>query len=360
MNIGILTFHWATNYGAVLQCYALQAYLENLGNNVCIINYKPKKFNDTFYNYIVNKKFLRHSEYVLERTKENALISFRESHLKLTKRISKILEIPSVCQNFDLIISGSDQVLNPSFLLNGEGHRVVSTAYYLSFPFKGIKAGYAVSFGCTTFPKNVLQLAKENISNFHYIGVREQSGIDIVKMLGRNDSVLVPDPTLLMESLFFHSLAGELKLISNDKYIYGFFIRHVIERKRIINSLLYNDLIIWNNEDGDHTIQGWLNKIKYANFVITDSFHCVVMCLKLHVPFIVVTELEGKVGMNDRLYTLLDSLGLSDRIVYKEKLSIILQLYKQEILWNHIDEQLFLIKNIGENFLKKICRLSRK
>ena len=41
MKIGILTFHWATNYGAVLQCYALQEYLRDQGHVVEIINYKP-------------------------------------------------------------------------------------------------------------------------------------------------------------------------------------------------------------------------------------------------------------------------------------------------------------------------------
>lgn len=45
MKIGILTFHWATNYGAVLQSYALQEYLSAHGHEVCIINYKPKNYD---------------------------------------------------------------------------------------------------------------------------------------------------------------------------------------------------------------------------------------------------------------------------------------------------------------------------
>ena len=57
MKIGILTFHWATNYGAVLQCYALQAYLEQLGHNVRVIDYKPLKYDESLYNFIRCKKY---------------------------------------------------------------------------------------------------------------------------------------------------------------------------------------------------------------------------------------------------------------------------------------------------------------
>ena len=87
MKIGILTFHWATNYGAVLQAYALQEYLIGCGHDVEIINYKPKSYD---FNWMI---FIRHPKALLTfgkrmkvRKKEELLSLFREKNLKLTKK----------------------------------------------------------------------------------------------------------------------------------------------------------------------------------------------------------------------------------------------------------------------------------
>ena len=86
MNIGILTFHWATNYGAVLQCYALQSYLTSIGHNVKVINYKPRQYDESLYKFLRYRKFLRFEEYRDARNKEKSLIPFRDSHLNQTDR----------------------------------------------------------------------------------------------------------------------------------------------------------------------------------------------------------------------------------------------------------------------------------
>ena len=74
MKIGILTFHWATNYGAVLQCYALQEYLKSLGHEVEIINYKPHLFDDNVYTFLRFCKFLHIGDYLNNCKKEAAFI----------------------------------------------------------------------------------------------------------------------------------------------------------------------------------------------------------------------------------------------------------------------------------------------
>ena len=61
------------------------------------------------------------------------------------------------------------------------------------------------------------------------------------------------------------------------------------------------------------------------------------MCLKLHKPFVVITENNGNVGMNDRLYTLLGNIGLDNRIIYKGNINQINDLLEEEINWNDID-----------------------
>lgn len=71
MKIGILTFHWATNYGAVLQCYALQSYLESMGHDVKVINYKPRQYDDNLYTFLRFRKFLNIKDYLNNRKRRS-------------------------------------------------------------------------------------------------------------------------------------------------------------------------------------------------------------------------------------------------------------------------------------------------
>lgn len=340
MKIGILTFHWATNYGAVLQAYALQSYLEGLGHVAEIINYKPRLYDYNLCEFIRNREFLCLKDYVNKRKKEESLAVFREKYLHQTERVLSIRCISVIASRYDAIISGSDQVLNPSFLLSGEGKGIVTPTYFLGFPFNGKRIGYALSFGCVIYPDNSKIIASKFIKNFDYISVRENTGVGIVKSMGRDDASVVPDPTLLMNSTFYRRLADEADISVQQPYVYCFFIRNVKERKRAVNSMLYGRNTIWNNENGDYTMQGWLSKIKNADFVVTDSFHCVVMCLKFHTPFVVVTELKGNVGMNDRLYTLLGKIDLASCIVCKDNIANIKIIHADTVDWEKVDAEI--------------------
>ena len=337
MKIGILTFHWATNYGAVLQCYALQEYLREYGYDVDVINYKPRQYDDNFLTFLRFRKFLNWAEYLNERNMEHALRMFRHTHLHLTERVYRCKDMAKIANRYDIIISGSDQVVNPSFLLSGEGYGALSPTYFLGFPFNGKRLGYALSFGCVTYPESARIIASKYIKNFDFISVRENSGLEIIKSMGREDAVLVPDPTLLQRAQFYHTIADECKNSDSDSFIFSFFIRHISDRKSIINKIFDGKLLIWNNEDDNYTMEWWLSKIRSSDFVITDSFHCVVMCLKFHKPFAVVTEHNGNIGMNDRLYTLLDNVRLSNHIIYKEHLDGLYAIYQRTIDWPSID-----------------------
>ena len=88
MNIGILTFHWATNYGAVLQCYALQNYLISIGHSVKVINYKPHQYDESLYKFLRYRKFFHLSEYINARKKEKALRKFRSDQDRKSTRLN--------------------------------------------------------------------------------------------------------------------------------------------------------------------------------------------------------------------------------------------------------------------------------
>lgn len=350
MKIGILTFHWATNYGAVLQCYALQTYLESLGHKVNVINYKPSFFDESVYKFLRYRKFLHLSSYFKTIKMEKMLVDFRNKYLKQTDRVLTINSIEKIASVFDIIISGSDQVLNPSFLMGGEGAHKITPTYFLDFPFDGKRIGYALSFGCVKYPENSLKEARKHIGTFDILSVRESSGIEIVRSMGRDDVVVVPDPTLLMPAEFYHSLADECTY-TKLSYTYCFFIRHITERKRAIKHILKDRPALWNNDDRRYSLQEWLSKIKHSEFIITDSFHCMVMCLKLHTPFVVITEQEGNVGMNDRLYTLLGEIGMKKCVVHKNNLDAIYPQMNETYNWKDVDFAMKKLQNYGYEFI---------
>lgn len=346
MKIGILTFHWATNYGAVLQAYALQTYLESQGHEVKIVNYKPWIYDNNILSFFVFRRYKNIAAYKNDLKKEKVIQRFRQLNLHLTKRAYNCSKLPSVTEEFDVLISGSDQVLNPNFLRNGDFPKVTTPSYFLSFPFNGIKVGYAVSFGCSTYPKEDSALASRFISEFDKLSVREQTGISIASSLGREDAVLVPDPTAFLSKAQYEAISNLSSFTSRGSYTYCFFIRNVEIRKQQV--LLPNT--IWNQEDGLYGMEDWLKKIKEAQFVVTDSFHCVMMCLKLHVPFVVVTEWKGNMGMNDRLITLLNSVGLDKNLCYIDNLNLS-DFVNLRINWAMVDDCLTKLSNKGIEFL---------
>lgn len=354
MKIGILTFHWASNYGAVLQTYALQSYLQELGHEVFIVNYKPTIYDFNIKNFICQRQFRNLKAYIESRKKENGLVPFRLEKLCLTKRVCCCTEVADIVKDLDLIISGSDQVMNPYFLKDGEGRGRISPTYFLKFPYVGRKVAYAVSFGCKEYPQAQAEIAKGYLRDFEKIGVREKTGIAIAKNLGGHNPVVVPDPTALLKPLAYIDLANQSQFYKKEDYFYLFFIRNIQQRKSVIPSYTGQTECLWNCADSDYTLQTWLKKIYLAKCVITDSFHCVMMCLQLSKPFVVITELPGKDGMNDRLYTLLEPLGLDNRILYKNNIHCLPSIIKSSCDFESVRSKLKELRMKGMAFLSSL------
>ncbi|MCM1515098.1 MAG: polysaccharide pyruvyl transferase family protein [Paraprevotella sp.] len=355
MKIGILTFHWAANYGAVLQTYALQSFLEGLGHKVVIVNYKPAIYDYTIVNFIKQREFRNVQEYFGNYKKYKGLNAFRKDNLHITDRIFSCSQIEEAVKGLDVLISGSDQVLNPYFLKDGEGRGIISPSYFLGFPYKGKKIAYAVSFGCLSYPVSQLEIAKKYLCKFDMIGVREVSGLDIARAMGGRSPIVVPDPTALLESSHYIELLNPSQYHSpSGEYYYAFFIRDIKQRRKRIPNSINNKDIIWNNDDNDYSLPSWLKKIYLSRCVITDSFHCVMMCLQLSKPFVVITNQPGKEGMNDRLYTLLEPMGLTHRILYKEDMERLPDCINSRFDVNTVNETLCSMRKVGSDFLKSI------
>lgn len=343
MKIGILTFHWATNYGAVLQSYALQETLTALGHNATIINYKPSHYDDTLWSFVRYRKFLSLTKYFNERRKESHLSLFRNKYLKTTHRYYSLNELRSIENHFDAVITGSDQVLNESFLVSGEHGG--STAYFLDFGAKDMpRYAYAASFGTTEYSPQLVERVRPLIKRFNSISSREHSGLSIFRKMGAPNPVLVPDPTLLHPSEFYVKLLQLERPL--DRRNRAYFLRG---RESIVSDTL-------NKLDAqlisDESIEQWLNAIRYSSHFITNSFHGVVFCLIFHTPFTVVLKTKENIGMNDRFYTLLEPLSLTDRIFSEAQFNN--NSIECSFDWDSIDDKLGDLRKIGYDFLKQI------
>lgn len=343
MKIAILTFHWATNYGAVLQSYALQIALKSLGAKVEIINYKPQKYDYSLLNFVKQRQFIHVKTFLANRKKEDKIQIFRRRYLNLTKRIFTKIEVERIVECYDLIISGSDQVLNRGFLNSGEGG--ITTTYYLDFPKASCKkATYAASFGITEFPNQDIKKVKHIVAKLDSISVRENSGINIFSQLGRIDPVLVPDPTLLLQRNDYD------KVLLSRSPKYGYFY-YMLQNRSFVLKKLDKRFV---DCDGKN-VESWLQCIKNSKGFITNSFHGVIFCLIYHVNFIVALQSLSNDGMNDRFFTLLGWCNLSDRIVHEN--SIDLQLLDLYIDWQNVDRKIECFRKLGYDYLKKLLEI---
>lgn len=339
MEVGIITFHWATNYGAVLQTYALQEAVLKLGYNVEIINYKPKRFDFGICQFLRNRKFVHPFKYYSEYNKEQKIERFRKKYLKLSRRFNSLEELKCEKLKYKFLITGSDQVWNTYFLQHGESNG--STAYFLDFGEEiSKKIAYAVSFGTHMYPRNLIEKVRPLIRNLVAVSTRETTGQDILNIIGIN-SELVPDPTLLFNMSFFDTLLSGIKTECYKTRAY--FLRDI--------SPEIDDYIDKNNIEviANCSVEEWINKIRNSSRLLTNSFHGVVFCLLYHIDFYVVLPTIDKLNMNDRFFTLLSQLEIANRI--KSIYDIHSVGSESAIEWDNIDDKLSRYREVGWNFL---------
>lgn len=313
MKIGIITFHWSANHGAILQSYASATYLARLlpESDVRIIDYVP--FTQEYS--VKNLLRPRNPRAMLARfkafSKSRRLDRFRRT-LPLTERFSSAAALKRGAADFDLVFCGSDQIWNPGFTLHGEGKP--TTAYYLDFCGEQcVKAALSVSFGCTAFPPEATAVARNAIAALDAVSVRETDGLAILEEMGVHGGRVVADPTSLLSREEYHAICQNVPP-KNDPFAAVCILRKqnaetaaLIDRVKTAAGLPAVDI-------EPLAMDEWLAAIRDADRVITNSFHCTMMCLKLHTPFTVILEKSRLSGMNGRFFTLLRQFGLEGAI----------------------------------------------
>ncbi len=338
MKIGIITFQYADNYGALLQAFALRKYLQDLGHDVQIINY------DNSYLYMKNRSIK--NRIISKVWKIIALLLGKRKKLEKFKKFrSEILQIDSTvirnkkqiinytnAMNFDMYIVGSDQVWNPYITMNDD-------VYYLSFEKNKRKISYAASFGIDEFPNEYKETFIQNIKQFSSISVREKTAKKILSLMKIENVRVVLDPVFLLNKEIW---GKEAITTENEPYILCYYMpgdkkcENLIKKtaKKLNEKYNYRIINIGRKEykrflnDGTDIVSAspfeFLGYFKNAKFIVTNSFHGTAFSIIFEKDFFSVVNIEnnGEKKLSSRIVDLLNSVELTTNIIKNDNYNI--------------------------------------
>lgn len=330
MKIDIVTLHRAQNYGSVLQTFALQKQIEELGYQASILDYYPERYtNKGLLKRLKNKSRRFKNPLVLLIAKLLIYPSYLRKGIQFNKFMHYLnLEKPSFATNeegmgrftdADAYCAGSDQIWNSHW---NEG---VEKALFLDFVPKGkLCFSYAASIGLSNIPANEIDETKLLLDKFEFLSLREDKGVELVKELGRTDAVQCLDPTLLMSKEEWSQYADDS--YKGKEYVLTYNLHHDPEIDKCakaiaskyhlqIRNISYNwhDIIRHGHLDWCPTVEGFLGLIKNAKYVVADSFHATAFSIIFEKSFVVITPEVA----SSRLSSLLKMLGLDDHNINK-------------------------------------------
>lgn len=377
MKIGIITHPLYTNYGGLLQAYALQTILERMGHEVYEIEIKRKKQTIPFgkYPFCIAKRFIKkyllgvkNQKIFLERYENNVwpIISSktkvfvdRYMHQKLLNSYEELE------QDFDAFIVGSDQVWRYKYF-PWFGNDIANV--YLKFASGKVrKIAYAASFGTDEweYPVHKTEECKALAKLFDAISVREESGVKLCKSYLGIEAVHVLDPTMLLQKNDYELLIKEPEVKGISKTLFCYILDSNETKNNIIQSIaskhqlvpIYVNAKVYEclspiEERIQPPVEAWLGALRDSQFVITDSFHACVFSILFHKQFAVIGNKER--GMA-RFVSLLSMFGLVDRLVtsYQEILHL------SPINYNPIDDKLRELRLYSISFLRKALNITK-
>ena len=314
MKIGILTFHRAHNYGAVLQCYALQEVLKGMGHEVEVIDYRQpaidRGYNSWRPRWFINKfvKIWKMYDYLHllyeEGKRRHKFGGFLKNYLNVQHPCTSV-DIPN---NYDYYIIGSDQLFNLEITngldpvysgesINGNGPKLI---------------GYAISSN----QESIRKIGQDNwnsiFNNFTSISFREKALADLLyKLYGKEVDVCF-DPTLLTDINIWNNIKINKDIEKDCIVLYQ--VRWNEGEEDTLEEKAYQlakqtKANVINLSNREYRVEEWVLYIKYAKCVVTSSFHASVFALIFNRPLYSFVLNDGR---DSRYVDLLNSVGASD------------------------------------------------
>lgn len=396
MKIGILTYYYKShNCGGLLQAYALVRFLSEYGYDVEQICFKPSNpfagekafskirrhlrndgFGDTIslvFRELADRLFARGNS----DSEKDFISSFEEFERDIPHSLKVYDEndIADVISNYDAFIAGSDQiwswVFNTMERGNGTRDTRVLDAYMLRFvPEYIYKLSYAASISCPNIPNTLSRYYEESIMRLDAASIREEASLALFSEEVRKRISVVLDPTLLLTR---EKWCDDLKLGNRtiDKpYLFLYLLGTEKENRRILKSVKaiserFGLPILTNpgtrNGRGKSYLAGfadfedyWMGPrefvqhVRDAALVITNSFHATVFSLNFHTPFYVLKR-DGKVSMHSRIESVIYDFGIASRVLGRD--FDISALNLDDVDWRHIDEVMDDKRSFSRDFL---------
>lgn len=377
-RIAIHTITDYVNYGNRLQNYAAQEILKSLGFEVeSIINYPTKPIEKglkftlqriqnalklspiTLIQKGLKKIVDRKKQPIYQACQRSKATSFKTFSNKYITESDFVLTLNNVPTNlnerYDFCVVGSDQIWNPNI-------RYGSPLDFLSYVSKEKRIALAPSIGVSVIPEQYKSIYKQYLSEMAALSVREEKGAELIQTLCGKEAEVLVDPTLALTSEAWLKITTSAKNKPKNKFLLTYFIGEVSpKRLKLLRKMATEnqlDLVMMNSlHDTDRYAADpaeFLDYIRSAALVCTDSFHCIIFSMHFKRPF-AVFDREGKSApMSSRIDTLLGKFHFENR---KQHLLDKNNQYFQ-IDFNHVPKIMEMerkkVFNYLENALKKM------
>lgn len=373
------------SYGSPMQAYATQQVFKKYGIDCELVKYSPiRNPVGEYKNLFKTDKRLfckRAAKFLLRKMdfkKKNvgkkqairaeAFDAFCKENIKFSEEFHTLEELNNYSNAFKVILSGSDQIWNPVNFDDG---------YYTLnvFPEEKKRISYSSSFGVSKVPEEKKELLRSFVKKYDYISFRENAGAEICKEITGNEYPVTLDPTLLLEGTEWDKLISDKSIIEGD-YILAYSVSHYKELRLLAKKMKANynlkivtlphltgynklDVHFGDIELYDITPSQWLNLIKNASYVCTDSFHGTIFSILLHKQFNVILPVfeNEKVSTNVRITDLLQRIGLKQRVITLDE---DVKKIEENIDWNKVESNLQLERQTSFEYLEKVCNFIRK
>lgn len=350
-KIGLAVVTYKDNFGSALQTYATQYVLNDLGYETGIfdINGVHSDINKKKIKYYLSRIFLKDERKYLfdnlfsrgrkrtnvssDKYAENMRVrhkmyqSFNERWLKFLPRVNGWNALSQQSANCDHVVVGSDQLWRPS--------NIAGCYFTLEFvPDTVDKIALSTSFGVSELPKSLHKHARGYLNRINSISVREDTGKEIIRELTGRDVPVVCDPTMLLDAKQWMGIQEEKPFAEGD-YILVYFMGENPQHREFVRKLkdetgykivglmhgatyVAADEGLADEEPYNVGPSEFINLIRNAKFMCTDSFHGTVFSILNGTPFFAFRRYEdsSEFSTNDRLHTLLKWTELNERMLY--------------------------------------------
>ena len=371
MKIAVVTNYDKKNYGSVLQAYALQSKIKEIGADECVV-FDVKR--NTKKNVILKiKRFLSKSKNHYSLKNKFQIKKAKKLFFEKNKKIEAFcdVKINNVCcysykeaeelsKEYNVFIAGSDQIWSPNA-------GTLSDITLLNFLDRNVskKYSYAASIGVSNIDDEIKEKFKNAFSSYAGISVREKTAQKVLKDCTNKDIRVDIDPTLLYSKDFWNKNVHTYENNSNEPYIFVYMLRPepmTIEIAKALSQKTGYKVKICSNRVVEKDlfeniynagIEDFLAYIKNAAYVVTNSFHGTVFSIQFHKRFASIA-IEGT---GSRVIDLLNNINLSNHVIESSKQIDVLD---DNIDWNSVDKALELDRDRAIDYLKSIIESNKK